>query len=753
MAEDAYQSMCLPDDVLFSICIPSSQPTSHPPPPPPRAPHLPPPHLPQHSLAPHLPPHLPSDGLSLDPEQDAVVRHDLATSELLCVVAAAGSGKSTTLREYVRARPHIKFLYLSYGREDCRKKKEEFAQQGLRHVDVMTTHVLARGATKDIHTGRIEDFRIDFKTNLLETNGQAPKNHVAASKTVESLIGGFCASVDREIEWRHIDSKRLLVTPTAIDGNGWDAVACARRIWQVMTDPCDPRMRLTHDGYLKAFQLDAARQREQLHTYDVVLLDEAQDCTAAQIDIVTNAAAQQGCIVVYDPHQCIYQFRGAQDARVLDSLPGATRRHLRRTHRYGAPLSDAASRLIRYFKGEADFQITGNPRHATSLARCTGVADALERVRSSGRSGGTSGPVAALTRFNRTIVTMCVELLAACGQSVRVAFATSDAGVCPRHRECCDVAFLDLGPAYWPQIQDRFVRKFAAAGRGMEAFRKSVEHENKVGNHQSYADALALRDQYGSHPLLMHMQTIEQRTEVCTERADVLFATTHRSKGLGFAHVVLGGDFLARGLSVGEAIKHVLDAEAKKELHGYGRTQMPSSAELLRCPIPLFELLQLSAVEEVNTLYVAMTRAVHQLYVPDVLASWLAYADIDVPDIDVPGAETGAEMGAEVGVVMGSQTSAYDDHCLPDEVLALLEPPTSVQRASRAVAEEEEEVQCVGERTLEERNAAGFAAAIDVDAAEESAAVVGKSTLDSGGGKRQRGHSGVLRKLEVKQEL
>ena len=51
-------------------------------------------------------------------------------------------------------------------------------------------------------------------------------------------------------------------------------------------------------------------QEAALQRYDVVMLDEAHDCTAAQISIVERASCAK--LVVYDPHQCIYQFRGAE---------------------------------------------------------------------------------------------------------------------------------------------------------------------------------------------------------------------------------------------------------------------------------------------------------------------------------------------------------------------------------------------------------------------------------------------------------
>ena len=69
--------------------------------------------------------------------------------------------------------------------------------------------------------------------------------------------------------------------------------------------------------------------------YDIVMLDEAHDCSAAQIDIVVGVRGST--IVVFDGHQRIYGFRRAVGLDVLRGLVAraVASRRLTQTWRYG----------------------------------------------------------------------------------------------------------------------------------------------------------------------------------------------------------------------------------------------------------------------------------------------------------------------------------------------------------------------------------------------------------------------------------
>ena len=50
-------------------------------------------------------------------------------------------------------------------------------------------------------------------------------------------------------------------------------------IWDRMVNLKDLSVKITHDGYLKAYQLSKPR----IYGYDVILIDEAQDLTPGEL--------------------------------------------------------------------------------------------------------------------------------------------------------------------------------------------------------------------------------------------------------------------------------------------------------------------------------------------------------------------------------------------------------------------------------------------------------------------------------------
>ena len=78
----------------------------------------------------------------------------LALALALALSLALIPGKSTVLREYARRRPHFKILYLTYGKDVSVDKQVEYNVEGLRHVEVRTTHSFAWQHTRHLHRGK-----------------------------------------------------------------------------------------------------------------------------------------------------------------------------------------------------------------------------------------------------------------------------------------------------------------------------------------------------------------------------------------------------------------------------------------------------------------------------------------------------------------------------------------------------------------------------------------------------------------------
>uniref|UniRef100_UPI0013D42A21 UvrD-helicase domain-containing protein n=1 Tax=Klebsiella pneumoniae TaxID=573 RepID=UPI0013D42A21 len=68
-------------------------------------------------------------------------------------------------------------------------------------------------------------------------------------------------------------------------------------------------LKMTHDGYLKLFQLSKPDLSKQ---FGLIMVDEWQDTNEVTMDIVLEQDAR--LILVGDRHQSIYGFRGATNA-------------------------------------------------------------------------------------------------------------------------------------------------------------------------------------------------------------------------------------------------------------------------------------------------------------------------------------------------------------------------------------------------------------------------------------------------------
>ena len=89
--------------------------------------------------------------MKLTDEQISIVQCDLQPGEILKVMAFAGTGKTTTLVEYAKARHHMRFLYVAFNKS----VQLEAAQKFPEHVVCKTSHALAFPTHGSKHKDRL----------------------------------------------------------------------------------------------------------------------------------------------------------------------------------------------------------------------------------------------------------------------------------------------------------------------------------------------------------------------------------------------------------------------------------------------------------------------------------------------------------------------------------------------------------------------------------------------------------------------
>lgn len=270
--------------------------------------------------------------------------------------------------------------------------------------------------------------------------------------------------------------------------------------------------------------------------YDAILVDEAQDLNANQIAYLLAHDGPR--IFIGDPHQSIYGFRGADD-RMRTLLRAATRTfHLTTSFRFGPRVARIANLVLALKRA---------PEH---------VAGAGESILL--RPEDPLRPSAVIARTQAGLFLACVRALHA-DEPIRV------------------------------------------LGRSQDVFRRWIRLAR--GDPSDAAD--------GDRALLEKLppDCAERldRVERCMGDEGVVFATVHASKGLEFDHVTLVDDFRAvpkksrASPGVRRAARRLFRRGLKRPRAQKASARAKAASRARTTPF--------SYVEEVNLLYVAITRA------------------------------------------------------------------------------------------------------------------------------------------------
>lgn len=284
----------------------------------------------------------------LSSEQQSVVS---CMSSQLSVVALAGSGKTHTAMKYIAQRSRQSWVYMVFNRS----MKEE-AQALLPSNSRATT----------LHAWTYAKFGVPLQHKLIQSLDESAKAlilaaaksspHPSLRKVYAQLlwqtVERFAQSEDLSPSLSHIPSSlwwALLRNPanTATPLQILDEVC---RLWRSCIDvksPCPA----SHDHYLKLAQLSGAQWSSP------VLLDEAQDASACMLSLVANQ--KNPWVMMGDPYQTLYSFRGAQGdfadrSQDILSLTGS--------HRFGSGIADAANLALKHLnstwllEGKAPFK-------------------------------------------------------------------------------------------------------------------------------------------------------------------------------------------------------------------------------------------------------------------------------------------------------------------------------------------------------------------------------------------------------------
>ncbi|XP_054668996.1 F-box DNA helicase 1 isoform X2 [Grus americana] len=280
--------------------------------------------------------------IKLTHEQQRILNHKIEHGQVVKIMAFAGTGKTSTLVKYAEKFADLNFLYVTFNKAVAERGKSVFP----RNVTCKTFHSLAFGSVGKLYK---EKGKLNFSKMSVYSVSSLIQNREGQSlfirgKTVSQTLENFFASSDKEICEEHTPiwfknthGIRKLVSRREKEIN----VEEAKEIWHNMKKldgDVEKKYKITCDGYLKLWQLS----KPQLSGYDAIFVDEAQDCTPAIVDIVLSQKC--GIILVGDPHQQIYTFRGA--VNTLYSVRHTHIYYLTQSFRFGPEIAYIGATIL-----------------------------------------------------------------------------------------------------------------------------------------------------------------------------------------------------------------------------------------------------------------------------------------------------------------------------------------------------------------------------------------------------------------------
>ncbi|XP_064633360.1 F-box DNA helicase 1-like [Lineus longissimus] len=460
-------------------------------------------------------------GIRMTHEQLRIVNHNVLPGQIIKIVAFAGTGKTTTLVRYTQLRPSLRFLLVVFNKAVQIHAKTQFPA----NVECRTSHSLAfrafgrkYQAAKKLNTYALKVFSVAMNLPKREEGG----NSFIRGKFALDTLQTFMASADDFVTSAHaphekMDEKVGCKIPLT-HAEKMNYAKDAEYLWKKMVDLDDKTIRMTHDGYLKLYQLS----KPKLYEYDCILVDEAQDLTPAVADIFLSQT--QAKILVGDPRQQIYSFRGAVNAMV--QVEATKIFYLTQSFRFGPEIAYVANCCMDTLHGEKQRTLVGN-----------GIPGGVK--------GDTVGQIAIIARTNFHLFGEAVKRCCHCPEPIKAAFigGTDNFGF----DMILDIHTLLLPLDQRREIKNNFIQRFASFFELEKYAEKTLDSEllGKIKIAKCYQSNL---------PTLI--QKIKTRCIRDPDLADYIFTTAHKAKGLEFSTVQLTDDYV--GLPHGSIMSQIM---------------------------------------------------------------------------------------------------------------------------------------------------------------------------------------------------
>lgn len=480
------------------------------------------------------------------PQQEAIFDWFARGEGNLVVRARAGTGKTTTILEGINRAPERKILMAAFNKSIATEMKDRLQNP---NAQAKTLHSLGFTFTRKMWSGvRVEPGK---------------RASYLAEKACEAIRGRYGGKLpmitDRELTAvAQIHTKCREIDPWAKDS---DRVLNLAFQYNVMPNENDGVREwsdnLLAEAALEAMNLAAERTSEidfadmvflPLRNgwvrpwFDLVVVDEAQDMTVAQLAIAQRACKRRGRIaVVGDDRQAIYGFRGA-DSRSLDRLKDKLRARelgLNVTYRCATNIVDLARDLVPDYEAA----IT-SPKGEIKSIPDTQMADEI-----------AEGDFL-ISRTNAPLVKHCLNFLQ---RGIRAKVRGRDIGK----------SIIKLVDQLDAEDVDDLLEKLSEwHGREWERAQKIKDEDTRTSRVEALSDQreVIISLSEGVVGLKELRARMEDLFSDKVDRAAVMCSTVHKAKGLESDRIYLLRDTFRENRTEEANIKYVAITRAKTQL-------------------------------------------------------------------------------------------------------------------------------------------------------------------------------------------
>lgn len=484
--------------------------------------------------------------------------------------AVAGSGKTSTIIEYARKRAYNnKILYLAFNRAVKLEAIKKFKDNKIPNVVVDTIHALAykslvykNGYRVKENGYNIEEIVKLFKMDLTYNN----YDKYIIANYINKFFIYFCNSNKSSID--EINYLNIVSDNEAKNFVKKNLHYIQEKIQLFFNKMINNEIEVTHDFYLKQYQLLNPELK-----YDYIIFDEAQDASEVILDIILK---QKACkVIVGDTNQQIYSFRYAINALEKTNFKTYYLSKSFRFNDYIANLAIEILKLKKYIGKEINVEIKG----------CGNSKEFKTKAFIARTNLGLF--IKAINYLNRNKFIIFIELLKKIFKfkknlkdiyfegNINSLIYTSDG-----------ISLYDIINLYnknYKLIKNKIIRE-------LKSFRELYDYINKTENKELLL-MLEIVKKYKNKTLKL-LKRLKNRVMDNYDRknAKIIFSTVHKSKGLEYDVVELADDFITK-IELEKLSKNITNDD--------------------------YENIKLN--EEINLLYVAITRTKNLLYIPKIL--------------------------------------------------------------------------------------------------------------------------------------